>query len=388
MDSDEKKMVNGYEKSIDTFSGFTNQAGNIDGFLYNTNTGTGTGAGLYSCTFINKESVRFIDVLYKNKSFKGAFGFLLGTYTGDRGLFRVWVEDVSEVFLEENEQNRMVFSDITWQAMKNELINKRPDLKIIGFYHVKPDEGSLPSKEDSFIQEKFFSSFWQVSYLFDPVKKEHAFYGWDNSGNLSPLSFRVEGDEMYIALTKEERDDIKPKRKRKNKKKLMSGAGFWGISFAAVLMLLAFLNHYLFIEPLKEKIIELEAVIAGEDILVDGGNEEGSDPILPGITPNDESELSYGDEELSGTDQTEQEGVTEPDSMLPVDTAPVTDSGLFEDTSSFQTHTVVDGDNLWGISSRYLGDGSRYLEIAELNEMDPKGQLRVGDTIIIPPRQR
>lgn len=35
--------------------------------------------------------------------------------------------------------------------------------------------------------------------------------------------------------------------------------------------------------------------------------------------------------------------------------------------SSGTTHTVVAGDTLWGISSRYLGDGARYMEIYNIN---------------------
>lgn len=45
--------------------------------------------------------------------------------------------------------------------------------------------------------------------------------------------------------------------------------------------------------------------------------------------------------------------------------APEISSGAVSESG--MTHTVVKGDTLWGISAKYLGDGSRYMEIYELN---------------------
>ena len=365
----------------DTFSGFTRQNMKEESHLYITN--TGTGAGLYSCAFINRESIKSLEVLQKNNTFKDGFGFLLGTYTGDEGLFRVWIEDVSDIFYEENNDKNITFSDNTWQSLKEELMVKRPDLSILGFYHIKPGKGSFLSEEDSFIHEKFFTSYWHISYQFDPIKKEHSFYGRDNLGNLSPLSFRAEGDELYIALTKEERDKIKPKRKKRNKKKLIVGKGLLAASFALILVALAFANHYLLITPLKDRINELEEIITAEGYQYPEEMEEsgeGADEILPGMPTN-------GDEDATTSPvYEERDDLSEEDATTEGDYPETTDPDSPEDLSDFRTHTIVEGDNLWGISSQYLGDGSRFLEIAELNGMEPDAQLRVGEILIIPPQ--
>lgn len=47
-------------------------------------------------------------------------------------------------------------------------------------------------------------------------------------------------------------------------------------------------------------------------------------------------------------------------------------------------HTVRAGETLWGIAERYLGDGSRYPEIASANHLANPSVLRVGQVLTIP----
>ena len=53
---------------------------------------------------------------------------------------------------------------------------------------------------------------------------------------------------------------------------------------------------------------------------------------------------------------------------------------------STRTHTVKRGDTLWGIATEYLGDGSRYPEIAELNDIDDPDLIFPGQEFKIPKR--
>lgn len=56
-----------------------------------------------------------------------------------------------------------------------------------------------------------------------------------------------------------------------------------------------------------------------------------------------------------------------------------------EDTSNApKEHTVVSGDSLWYIAKRYLGDGSRYNEIATLNGISNPDKLAVGQVLKLP----
>lgn len=63
----------------------------------------------------------------------------------------------------------------------------------------------------------------------------------------------------------------------------------------------------------------------------------------------------------------------------PQPTAPTTS------TSASNTYTVKSGDTLWGIASKYLGNGSRYPEIMTLNKLSHT-LIRVGQVLKLPKR--
>lgn len=47
-------------------------------------------------------------------------------------------------------------------------------------------------------------------------------------------------------------------------------------------------------------------------------------------------------------------------------------------------YTVLSGDSLWKISAMILGDGNRYMEIAELNGLSDPNQISVGQSLLLP----
>lgn len=55
-------------------------------------------------------------------------------------------------------------------------------------------------------------------------------------------------------------------------------------------------------------------------------------------------------------------------------------------TVTGQTHTVTSGDTLWALATRFLGDGSRWQEIADANGVRDPRSLAVGQTLRIPNR--
>lgn len=57
--------------------------------------------------------------------------------------------------------------------------------------------------------------------------------------------------------------------------------------------------------------------------------------------------------------------------------------GSSEPDNPDNVHIVVAGDTLWGISQKYLGDGNRYPELMEYNQLDSP-VIYVGQTIQIP----
>ncbi|WP_346235226.1 LysM domain-containing protein [Lysinibacillus telephonicus] len=46
-----------------------------------------------------------------------------------------------------------------------------------------------------------------------------------------------------------------------------------------------------------------------------------------------------------------------------------------------KTHIVARGETLWGIAKRYLGEGSKYTELAKINNLSSPNLIRVGQVI-------
>ena len=59
-----------------------------------------------------------------------------------------------------------------------------------------------------------------------------------------------------------------------------------------------------------------------------------------------------------------------------------------ESAPNAETHTVVSGDNLWSLAKKYLGDGSKYMEIFNLNKdkITNPNQIQIGQVLVLPKR--
>lgn len=46
-----------------------------------------------------------------------------------------------------------------------------------------------------------------------------------------------------------------------------------------------------------------------------------------------------------------------------------------------KTHTVKSGETLWAIAKKYLGDGSKYTELAKINNISNPNMIKAGQVI-------
>ncbi len=306
-----------------------------------------------SCVYFSNDAFRFIDDYSRTDTSRELGGFLLGYYTRERNNLRVWVEAAVAAAYTETDKPGIRFTHQTWEHLKEEKDNKYPGCEIIGWFRTNPGLGSFMVEQDMFIHEMFFNSFWQVSYIIDSLSMEHAFYGWDKYNQLSPVSFKMEGEPLYIALTRKEIEDRQKVRNKKNS--AFRNFGKIAIILISALFLTFGFNNYYFLSPLKEKINEMEtSVNAKEEIIISLQSEINQlteEPLVPGEPENTQEH---------------------------------TESPVFNEESPLRTYTVVDGDTLWEISVLLFGDGNRYRELAELNNINPPYNMKPGTVLTIP----
>lgn len=77
--------------------------------------------------------------------------------------------------------SRLTFTHDTWEGIDKELEKKFPDEIILGWYHSHPGHTVFLSGHDMFIQENFFNLDFMVAYVYDPSINDRGFFNWDTS---------------------------------------------------------------------------------------------------------------------------------------------------------------------------------------------------------------
>ena len=72
----------------------------------------------------------------------------------------------------------VTFTQDTWEHIYRTKDAEFPDQRIAGWYHSHPGFGVFLSDHDTFIHKNFFSSPFQVAWVFDPLSDEEGCFGW------------------------------------------------------------------------------------------------------------------------------------------------------------------------------------------------------------------
>ncbi len=244
----------------------------------------------------------------------------------------------------------ITFTHETWDQIHHEKDILYPDLKIVGWFHTHPGFGVFLSNYDLFIQQNFFNLPWQVAYVVDPVNKETGFFAWEGE-EIKASHYRVldNGQEVLISLPLEERpapvnsaeDDGHEKAKSSNWYKVM-------LIVMALLLILTNLHR---IEKPEIDREQQETLLAKERQI---------ETLL--------AELNHQEEKVTSL-QNETARLEEVVNQL---------SGEY-----FYVYTVMQGDTLWSISSRFYNDPSEHEFIMKLNDLNDPDSLEVGQDILL-----
>ncbi len=102
-------------------------------------------------------------------------GVLVGSLCWDGGPYLL-IDGRIEGKHASHQSGSVTFTSETWDFIHEELAEKYPDRKIVGWYHTHPGFGIFLSNMDAFIHENFFSFPWEPAYVFDPQAETDGFF--------------------------------------------------------------------------------------------------------------------------------------------------------------------------------------------------------------------
>lgn len=74
----------------------------------------------------------------------------------------------------------VTFTGQTWDYIHEQLTERFPHKRIVGWYHTHPDFGIFLSAMDIYIHQNFFSQKWQVAYVYDPIRQQDGWFIWND----------------------------------------------------------------------------------------------------------------------------------------------------------------------------------------------------------------
>lgn len=248
------------------------------------------------------------------------------------------------------DKTSLTFTHETWDQIHHEKEILYPELKIVGWFHTHPGFGVFLSNYDLFIQQNFFNLPWQVAYVIDPVNKEKGFFVWeDNLIKASPYRVIDKDKEEWVALPEEE--ILLPAAiEEKDRRNPDNSTKWYKVILIVMGLLLIFTNLHRMADSGTDQ--ELQETLLAKDRQVDTLR----------------AELSRLQEKVASM-QTETLRLEELVNQM---------SGEY-----FFIYTVMPGDTLWSISSRFYDDPSEHQFLMRLNDLENPDSLEVGQTLLL-----
>ncbi len=72
----------------------------------------------------------------------------------------------------------ITFTERTWHELEEKIKRTFPGMLVVGWFHAHPGTGVALSSYDRVAARRFFSQWWQLTYVIDQVRHRQALYNW------------------------------------------------------------------------------------------------------------------------------------------------------------------------------------------------------------------
>lgn len=289
---------------------------------------------------INEVASLFIYDYAKSDTTQEMGGVLLGDYIEKDGHYIIIISAAIEARFTEAAKGSVKFTHETWAYINKIKNSSHPEKIIVGWFHTHPGFGIFLSEYDIFIHQNFFNLPWQIAYVVDPLSGKHGFFGWEGD-SIEKVPFKASLEPYPVSL-EDTRDTVSPGSEKKSYR-------FERISAVISITLFVFISGFFYMTNLEWR----------------SRNEQ-----LVNTIAKMEHSIKEMDKEIMLLEENNSELSTIIDNIIHL-------TPLLE-------YTIVEGDTLWAISERYLGNGHLYKDIADLNRITYPDLLIPGDKLLIP----
>ncbi len=158
---------------------------------------------------------------YSNKKVELG-GVMLGqSFTDDDGKPFVVISDCLRAQHYQATRGSFKFTHQTWSAIGRQLSRRRPELRIVGWYHTHPGWTVFLSPMDLFICENFFSSPEDVALVIDPCNDTAGWFQWQKSAGQGRATMQPSAG-FHLFAHQLRRDELNYFRKLYDKEPVMN----------------------------------------------------------------------------------------------------------------------------------------------------------------------